>query len=84
MAHKLPIVALDMAFARILNEKQCGLFIDVNQSKDKIIKDMANLIEQLIREPELRKKYGENGYSYVNKELNWKYMINEVYGQWIK
>ena len=45
---------------------------------------MANLIEQLIREPELRKKYGENGYSYVNKELNWKYMINEVYGQWIK
>ena len=84
MAHKLPIVALDMAFARILNEKQCGLFIDVNQSKDKIIKDMANLIEQLIREPELRKKYGENGYSYVNKELNWKYMINEVYGRWIK
>ena len=45
---------------------------------------MANLIEQLIREPELRKEYGENGYSYVNKELNWKYMINEVYGRWIK
>lgn len=84
MAHKLPIVALDMAFARILNEKQCGLFIDVNQSEDKIIKDMADSIEKLIHEPELRKRYGENGYAYVNKELNWKYMINEVYGQWVK
>ena len=30
------------------------------ENEDKIIKDMADSIEKLIHEPELRKRYGEN------------------------
>lgn len=83
MAHKLPIVALNMSFARILNKYNCGLFVDTNQSKREIQKDMANKLKELILKPKLRRRYGENGYKYVNEKLTWEYMIERLYGKFL-
>lgn len=79
MANALPIVALDMSFSRILNEKQTGLFVDTSGSKQAIIKEFADALCKLLRDAGLRNKLGINGYSYVNKELNWDVMIHEIY-----
>ena len=83
MAHGLPIVALDMAFATILKERKCGLFVDTSQEKENIIKEMAFSLEKLILDENLRTYYGTNGFNYVNNELNWEKMIKKVYGQWL-
>lgn len=79
MAHELPVVALNMALPKILKRYNCGLFIDINQSKEKIINDMALAIEKMILNPELRWELGRNGYGYVNEKLTWKHSIQEVY-----
>jgi glycosyltransferase involved in cell wall biosynthesis len=81
MAHKLPVVALDMALSRLLNEKECGLFVDIHQNKEAILRQFADMLKSLIQQPELRNYYGENGYRYVNAELTWENMIQEVYGK---
>lgn len=83
MAHKLPIVALNMSLSKLLNEKQCGLFVSINQSEKEILKQFADNLTKLIRQPELRDFYGNNGYQFVNKELTWSSMIKEVYGSFL-
>lgn len=81
MAHKLPIVALNMSLCSILNEKQCGLFVETHQSKEMILKEFAKKLTELIQNPHLRTLYGNNGYKFVNEELTWESMIKKVYGE---
>lgn len=84
MAHKIPIVALDMSIASDLKNENCGEFINVNQSKDEIINDFASKIKKLVKSKELRLEYGENGYRYVNTQLSWAEKVNKVYSSFIK
>lgn len=83
MAHKLPLIALKMSLADIISEYNVGLFVNINQCKLAILKEFSYKIKRLIESPKLRKVCGENGYEYVNSELNWDKMIAEVYGEWI-
>lgn len=84
MAHKLPVVALNMALAKILNEYKCGLFVDTAQEKSEILEQFANHISTLIKNSKLRYELGNNGYNYVNNELTWDNMIKEVYGNFME
>lgn len=83
MAHKLPIVALDMGMAHLLKEKECGLFVNTKQKKKSILKEFSKNITQYIENDELRKCHGSNGYRFVNENLNWEKMLEEVYGDFI-
>lgn len=83
MAHKLPIVALDMSICSEIKEHGTGLFINVNQSKEAIISDMANALTELITNDEKAKALGENGYNYVNTQLSWEEKIKTVYKDFI-
>lgn len=80
MAHGLPIVSLNMALSKLLDENNAGLFVNVNNSKETIINSFANNLITLIRNEELRTQLGHNGYKYVNSKYTWDIMINEVYG----
>lgn len=83
MAHKLPLVALKMSLADVISEYNVGLFVNINQDKLSILKEFSHKIKRLIESQALRNECGENGYKYVNSELNWNRMIAEVYGEWI-
>lgn len=79
MAHKLPICALNMSISKTLNKHKCGLFANTNQNKEKIIKEFANNLEILVKNPDLRRELGENGYNYANNELTWDKKFETVY-----
>lgn len=79
MAHKLPICSLDMSISKTLSKNKCGLFTNVNQSKEEIINEFANNIAVLIKNPDLRRQLGENGYHYANNELTWDKKFETVY-----
>lgn len=83
MAHKLPVVALDMSIYSDLRKYDCGMFVDINQSKEEIIADFADKLELLIKSPNLRKKLGENGYDFVNNELSWDKKFKTIYKDFI-
>jgi glycosyltransferase involved in cell wall biosynthesis len=79
MAHRLPIAALDMSVGSDFKEYDCGVFINVNQSKEEIINEFADRLTYLINSPEERKRMGENGYRFVNTELSWDKKFETVY-----
>ncbi|MBO5494871.1 MAG: glycosyltransferase family 4 protein [Eubacterium sp.] len=80
MAHGLPVVALDMSICSDLKEKDCGLFINTEQSKQEIINEFSSSLERLICDSALRAALGENGYNYVNNSLSWENKFETVYG----
>lgn len=71
MAYAVPIVAFDTSFCKELSNKQCGIFVNVNQSLDKIKKDFCDAIIKLAEDKTLREKFGRNGYEYANR-LTWE------------
>lgn len=83
MAHAIPIVAFDMSFCSQLKKKDCGIFIDVNQSVGKIKQDFCNAILELIQNPETRKQKGMNGYKTVNQEFTWEKKYSTIYNYMI-
>ena len=84
MAHGLPIVSFNMALSKVLKEHQTGIFIDTFGSKEEVLVRYANELKELIENPSLRQKLGENGYQYVNTELTWEIMLNKVYGSLLR
>lgn len=84
MANKLPIVALNQSLSRDLNEHECGLFVNTEQSKEKIINEFAQKLKELIENYDLRVKLGQNGYNYANTYLTMDYKFDTVYGKLIK
>ncbi len=79
MAHKLPVAALDMSVCSDFKEYSCGEFVNVNQSKEEIIREFADKLTLLVNDYELRKTLGENGYKFVNGELSWEKKFEKVY-----
>lgn len=79
MAHKLPIAALDMSVCSDFKNYSCGEFINVNQSKNEIIKEFADKLTLLVNDAGLRKTLGKNGYNFVNGELSWEKKFETVY-----
>lgn len=71
MAYAVPIVAFDTSFCKELANKQSGIFVNVNQSLDKIKKDFCDAIIKLAEDKTLREKFGRNGYEYANR-LTWE------------
>lgn len=80
MAHALPIVAFDTSFCMTLKERDCGIFINVNQDLEQIKKDYAEAIMKLIQDNAMRNKLGMNGYNFVNTELTWDKKYKQIYG----
>ena len=83
MAHKLPIVALDMSICSDLKALDCGLFVSTEQGKDEIIGDFAKCLTRLVNDKSLRIRLGENGYNYVNDKLTWEQKFKEIYKDYI-
>ncbi len=81
MAHKLPVMALDMSISRDLKEYGCGEFVGVEQSRDGIISEFAKKLALLISQPQRRAECGENGYRFVNEELSWERKFKTVYSE---
>lgn len=81
MAHKLPIVALNQSIRRDLNENKCGLFANVDQSKEEIINGFASALKALTEDYNLRIELGNNGYEYANKMLTMEHKFNLIYGE---
>lgn len=84
MAHKLPVVSLDMSICSELKKHNCGLFVNTNQSKAEIVKDFAEKLETLVKSAELRNRLGQNGYEYANREFNWDKKFETVYSGFLK
>lgn len=83
MAHKLPIVSLNNSFQKELNDNNCGLFVNINQSKDEIVEEYADKIKQLIENYPLRLELGQNGYEYTNNQLTLSNKIKIIYKDFI-
>lgn len=83
MAHKLPVVALDMSVCSEFKKHGCGLFVDIHQSREEIIEDFACKLETLVTSPELRNELGRNGYDYANSEFTWDNKFKAVYGKFV-
>lgn len=79
MANKLPIVALNQSFAKILNDNSCGLFVNTTQSREKIVNEFADKLCRLIESPDLRDKLGNNGYNFVNTQLTMEKKFETIY-----
>lgn len=79
LAHKIPVAALNMSICSDLKNHNCGLFVDINQSKSKIISDFADNLCRLANDANLRKELGENGYRFVNTHLNWEDKFKTIY-----
>lgn len=82
LAHKLPIIALDMSLANLLNKYKCGLFVNTDQTKENFVWIWRCFIKTN-KNSDIRMEYGNNGYKYVNENLTWNKMIKEVYGEFI-
>ena len=79
MSHALPLVCFDMSFASQLKEINCGIFIDVKQSKEKIVMDFGSAIIKLSNDKKLRETYGRNAYKYVNSHFSWDEKYKKIY-----
>ena len=84
MAHKLPLAALDMSVCSDFKQYDCGEFVNVNQSKDEIIKEFAAKLTFLVNSPDERKRLGENGYAFVNSSLSWENKFETVYSDFFR
>lgn len=84
MAHKLPVVSLDMSVSSQLAKHRCGLFVNIDQSREEITADFAKKLEILVQSSELREELGENGYDFANRELNWDKKFQTIYGGFFK
>lgn len=80
MAHKLPVAALDMSVCSEFKKYGCGLFVNTNQSREKIISDFAANLTELVNSAELRRRLGQSGYEYANSRLCWDKKFKTVYG----
>lgn len=73
MAHKKPVIALDLPFSRefILNMEN-GLLANPGE-----IEDLADKLYLLCSDTDLRMKLGWNAYEYVKEKHNWSTLVDE-------
>lgn len=70
MAHALPVVCLDQHGAAEIVSDDCGFKVNII-SRDQVITDLAQSVERLAREPELRAALGAAGSQRVRDSLSW-------------
>lgn len=80
MAHKLPVAALDMSVCSEFKKYGCGLFVNTDQSREKIISDFAANLTALVNSADLRRRLGQSGFEYANSRLCWDKKFKTVYG----
>lgn len=67
MSAGIPFIASDFPkWRKIVDRHQCGILVDVGNSKT-----IAGAIDELIRNPEMAKRLGDNGRAAVTAEFNW-------------
>lgn len=72
--HKKPIIAFDApAMNEIIDDGENGLLTKLND-----VEDLASKIIFLYQNPELAKRYGENGYEKLNSYYTLKRMTDET------
>jgi glycosyltransferase involved in cell wall biosynthesis len=81
MRAQLPVILPEFAVevAPIVRDAQCGLLIDSTSPQA-----IAEALDQLAADPQLRATYGENGYAAVVRTYNWESEFEkllEVYHQ---
>lgn len=79
MAYGLPIVAFDTSFCTQLKRHKCGIFVETNQTIDKIKSDFCGALVELSGNRQLCYELGKNGYRYANEELTWEKKYNLVF-----
>ena len=79
MAYGLPIVVFDTSFCTQLKIHKCGIFVETNQTIDKIKADFCSALVELSGNRQLCYELGKNGYRYANEELTWEKKYNLVF-----
>jgi glycosyltransferase involved in cell wall biosynthesis len=77
MRARLPVILPEFAVevAPIVREAQCGILIDPTSAQT-----IADALDKLASDPELRAKYGENGYMAVMHTYNWEKEFEKLLG----
>lgn len=70
MAIGLPVICLDWAGMKIITDNSCAIRLPVT-NPEQMPKDMANAIVELVKDPNLRKRMGENGRKRIQDVFNW-------------
>lgn len=70
MAIGLPVICLDWAGMKIITDNSCAIRLPVT-NPEQMPKDMANAIAELVKDPNLRKRMGENGRKRIQTVFNW-------------
>lgn len=74
MAMKLPVVATDVSgFKEVVDHEKTGIIVE-NKNPEKI----ANALEKLIFNRELRREFGENGRKKVEELYDWKENVDSM------
>lgn len=75
MAMKLPIITTDVGEAGYtVNRAKCGILV-----KHGDVKGMAEAMGYLIGDEDLRRKLGERGRKFLEREQNWKLLASRLY-----
>lgn len=76
MAMGLPVVATDVSgFREVVDHEKTGIIVE-NKNPEKI----ANALEKLIFNRELRREFGENGRNRVEELYNWENNVTKMLG----
>ena len=70
MANYLPVIALKQNGVKYIVEDDSGILIPI-QDKHQIIQDMANAIDKLVENRDLRIELGKNGYQKIKEKYTW-------------
>jgi len=76
MACKTPVVATNIVgVAKDVKENNCGIIVPPKDPKA-----LAEAILEILKNPELAKKMGENGRKLVERKYSWKKITKKVMG----
>jgi hypothetical protein len=74
MLLKKPVIVSDCTpLSRIVRDADCGLIFQSNNVEDFIIQ-----VKKLYNDPEMRERFGENGYKAVHNKYNWDFTKLEL------
>ena len=72
----LPVIASDLPIPRnIIKIAKCGILVDPTN-----VKQIANAIIRLLKNPELAKQLGENGRKAIREKYNWRGEEGKILG----
>lgn len=72
MSNGLPIISFDQNGAQLLVDDTCGIRVKIDCDLSDILKGFAGAIEEMIDDPEQRKKMGRNAYDKIVAQYAWE------------